>query len=204
MPTDEWATCQLCLNDPCTCGRESTPPRDTLASLRAERDDAIEQRNAQLRVTADELKASYRERLELRAERDAALAKLNDATAYCSGAFPCEASTAAAFLERERNDAVAERDALALVLQTGADFVEHGAPNTHFMEWLVRAREALAAPGASRVLQELETLRAVKNAAVAYVDQLSAFNRLDHPEVHRRRLELAREVAAALRKGTAE
>ena len=37
---------------------------------------------------------------------------------------------------------------------------------------------------------------AVVDAAVAYCDQLCAFNILTHPEVHRRRLELAKAVDA--------
>jgi hypothetical protein len=46
------------------------------------------------------------------AERDALRKKLDDATAYCSGEWPCEASTSAASLERERNDLAEELDAL--------------------------------------------------------------------------------------------
>lgn len=40
---------------------------------------------------------------------------------------------------------------------------------------------------------------AVVRAAVAYCDQLCTFNRLDHPEVHRRRLELATAVSDFLK-----
>ena len=40
----------------------------------------------------------------------AAEAKLHDATRFCSGEFPCEASTAAASLEKELHAAERERD----------------------------------------------------------------------------------------------
>jgi hypothetical protein len=53
-----------------------------------------EARNIQLTTRVQGLE---RENAELRA-------KLTDATKFCSGEFPCEASTSAASLERERND----------------------------------------------------------------------------------------------------
>lgn len=38
---------------------------------------------------------------ECRADRNRLQRKMDDATAYCTGKFPCEASTAAAYLEKE-------------------------------------------------------------------------------------------------------
>lgn len=66
----------------------------------------------------------HAERDELRERAEAAERKLADATAYCSGEFPCEASTAAASLElqlrnvesalieaeRERDEAIQEKE----------------------------------------------------------------------------------------------
>ena len=47
---------------------------------------------------------------------------------------------------------------------------------------------------------EVERLRPVVEAAIAYCDQLCSFNTLTHPEVHRRRKELAEVVGAYFRK----
>jgi hypothetical protein len=44
------------------------------------------------------------------------------------------------------------------------------------------------------VTRERERYRPVVEAALAYCDQLGAFNHVMHPEVHRRRLELADAV----------
>lgn len=76
---------------------------------------------------------------EMRERAERAEARWNDATAFCCGLWPCEASTAAASLERERNDAEADVARLREVLQRIVD-----APNAHrYAEtW---AREALAA-----------------------------------------------------------
>jgi len=42
--------------------------------------------------------------------------------------------------------------------------------------------------------------RKVIDAAIAYCDQLCSFNNIGHPEVHRRRIELAEAVSAMFRR----
>lgn len=77
-----------------TCGGAICAPMQCARCIEAEKPVAS--------MPARPVTAALRERAE-RAE-----AKLADATAYCSGEWPCEASTAAASLERERNDAEAD------------------------------------------------------------------------------------------------
>ena len=49
------------------------------------------------------------------------------------------------------------------------------------------------------VRKERDEARKVADAAVAYCDQLGTFNNIGHPEVHRRRIELADAVGAWFR-----
>jgi hypothetical protein len=61
---------------------------------------------------------------DLRAKLEQAEAKFADSTKFCSGEFPCEASTTAASLERQLHDAEAERDEYERVMLHEKDMRE--------------------------------------------------------------------------------
>lgn len=81
--------------------------RDAIDKLTRERDAGERHIGAQSEILNNWSKrmTSLESALATNATEIAGLrARLDDATAYCSGEFPCEASTSAASLERERNN----------------------------------------------------------------------------------------------------
>ena len=66
--------------------------------------------------------------------------KQDDATRFCSGEFPCEASTAAASLERERNDLEAQ----VVVLRAALERIQDSSHGSSWIEEVIAiALEAL-------------------------------------------------------------
>lgn len=121
---------------------------------------------------------------------DDVIRERGDDTRFCSGEYPCEASTAAASLERERNDARDERDAafLAHAKDRLAASVELAKlTTTRVKAYAVLSRQRDEARGQLSVLQiddklhrkyrleneeELEQLRAQIGRATVQLQEL--------------------------------